>query len=74
MDSRTRVINVLKHKSIDRFPRTLWLLPNVKVFRKEQHDELFRNMDFDIANPDLGFSKSRYEKGIQYMMPEYTEA
>jgi len=73
MDSRTRVINVLKHESIDRFPRTLWLLPNVKVFKKDQYEELLKNIEFDIQNPDLGFSKSRYEKGIAYMMPEYTD-
>lgn len=73
MDSRTRVVNVLKHESIDRFPRTLWLLPNVQIFKKDLHDNLFSTMEFDIANPDLGFKKSRYEKGTPYLMPGYVD-
>ncbi|MFA7673062.1 MAG: uroporphyrinogen decarboxylase family protein [Clostridia bacterium] len=73
MDPRTRVINVLKHNEIDRFPRTLWTLPNINVFKKEQYRDLCSKIEFDIGNPDIGFAQSRYQKGSSYRMPGYTD-
>lgn len=73
MDSRTRVINVLKHEEIDRFPRTIWTLPNVRIFKSELREKLFQTIEFDIKDVNLGFQASRYQLGIPNRIPGYTD-
>lgn len=73
MDSRTRVINVLNHKSVDRFPRALWDLPNVKILKPKEHELMFSTLERDTINPRVGFATSRYQKGLVHRMPRYTD-
>jgi len=73
MTSRERVVNVLNHREVDRFPRHLWTLPNISMFKKEQLADFGTKFDIDISAPDISFGKSQYEKGIPYVIGNYTD-
>jgi len=73
MTSRERVRNVLNHKEVDRFPRHLWSLPNVAMFKKEALADFYARFDIDITGPDMSFGQSKYSKGVACVIGRYTD-
>jgi len=73
MTSRERVIKALNHNEVDRFPRTLWSLPNVSMFKKELLEDFLTKYEMDIGGPDLTFGVSNYSKGIPCIIGSYTD-
>lgn len=63
MNSRERVIKVLKHEEVDRLPRTLWALPGVPVYRKKEYDEVNRKFPGDIGGPVCRYGQGKRCKG-----------
>ena len=60
MTSRERVLSVLKKEEVDRFPRDLWALPYINVFKKEEKEELLRLFPSDLGYAPVICGESRY--------------
>lgn len=73
MTSRERVINVIRHKEIDRFPMHMWALPNVNMFKQDLLNDFNSKFDIDFGYPDLSFGVSRYSKGTACVIGNYTD-
>ena len=73
MTSRERVINVLCHKEIDRFPRHLWALPNVIMFKQDLLNDFNLKFESDIVGMDFSFGKDKYSKGTPCLIGNYTD-
>ena len=59
MNSRERVIKVLKQEEVDVIPRHLWTLPGVNMFRTEELNEFLRKYPNDIATPEYKYGQGR---------------
>ena len=73
MTSRERMIKVLNHEEVDRFPRHFWTLPSVEMFKMDELKEFKANYEMDIANPIVYFGASKYSKGIPCRKGSYTD-
>ena len=73
MTSRERVINVLEHREIDRFPRILWNLPNVSMFHPEKLRDFHRRFPGDFGGADIRWGQSRYTNGIPFAQDGYMD-
>ena len=64
MTSRERVLAALEHRTPDRPPRDLWVLPYVTLFRRAERDALLRRFPADFASPEIspGSDDSDLEK------------
>ena len=74
MDSRTRVIKTLNFEEVDRLPRTLWALPAVPMFMKDELDGLNRAFKFDITSPVYTYGKGKRCAGRPNEAGIYTDA
>lgn len=73
MNSRQRVIRTLNHKEVDRFPRDLWTLPGISMFKKDQLEEMNKLFESDFGSPSLTFGVSRYTKGTPNVVGKYID-
>ncbi len=73
MTGRERIIRVLNHEEIDRYPRTLWHLPNVRMFCGEKLAEFHARFPADIGGASLRWGESRYTKGVSQAYGAYTD-
>jgi uroporphyrinogen decarboxylase len=53
MTSRERVLAALEHRTPDRAPRDLWVLPYVTLFRRAERDALLQRFPTDFASPEI---------------------
>jgi uroporphyrinogen decarboxylase len=53
MTSRERVIAALDHRTPDRPPRDLWVLPYVTLFRRQERDALLDRFPTDFTSPEI---------------------
>ena len=74
MDSRTRVERILNFEEADRLPRTLWTLPAIPMFMKNELDELNSEFEFDIASPIYAYGQGKRCAGHPNMAGVYTDA
>ncbi len=63
MNSRERVIKVLRQEEVDRLPRTLWALPGVLTYRRQEYDEVTGKFPGDIGGPVCSYGKGKRCKG-----------
>lgn len=64
MTSRELVNRTLRFEYIDRLPRTLWTIPYIWMFRKDELDRFYERYPEDIAHASgLKYDKSPYFKG-----------
>jgi len=73
MTSKERVIKTLKHQSVDRAPRDLWVLPGVSMFCQNEVGELMRRFPMDFQGVENPYGKSTREKGIPNRIGQYTD-
>lgn len=73
MTSRERVFKTLNHEEIDRFPRTLWALPGVGLFKADQLADFYKRFETDIMNPKINYGKSRYAQGTPGRKGNYVD-
>lgn len=53
MTSRERVFAALDHRTPDRAPRDLWVLPYVTLFRRQERDALLQRFPSDFTSPEI---------------------
>jgi uroporphyrinogen decarboxylase len=73
MNSRERVIGTLQHTEVDRVPRHLWNLAGVRLFRKEELDDVRTKFPGDLVGPPVTFGKSRYAKGDREKVGQFVD-
>lgn len=74
MNSRQRVIKALNFEEVDRLPRSLWRLPGVEMFRKDELNEVLEKYQEDFSAPVYSYGKGKRCKGNQFTVGEYTDA
>jgi uroporphyrinogen decarboxylase len=74
MKSRERVKKALNFEEVDRLPRTLWALPGVTMFRKQEYDEVLKRFPGDIDCPEVRYGIGQRCKGDPAMVGHYTDA
>ena len=63
MNSRDRVKKVLKQEEDDRLPRTLWALPGVMDYRKQEFNEVIGKFPGDFGGPVCSYGRGKRCKG-----------
>ncbi len=63
MNSRDRVKKVLKQEEVDRLPRTLWALPGVMDYRKQEFNEVIGKFPGDFGGPVCSYGRGKRCKG-----------
>ncbi len=63
MNSRDRVKKVLKQEEVDRLPRTLWALPGVMDYRKQEFNEVIGKFPGDFGGPVCSYGRGIRCKG-----------
>lgn len=63
MNSRERVIKVLKQEEVDRLPRTLWALPGVPMYRWQEYEEVIGKFPGDFGGPVCSYGRGKRCKG-----------
>lgn len=74
MNSRERVVKVLKQEEVDVIPRHLWTLPGVTMFRRGELEEVLRKYPNDIAAPVYKYGQGRRCKGFPSRKGAYVDA
>jgi hypothetical protein len=74
MNSRERVIKTLKFEEVDRFPRNLWALPGISMFRKDELDEVLERFPGDFTGPDNVYGIGKRCTGDPGKVGYYTDA
>lgn len=74
MNSRERVIKTLNFEEVDRLPRTLWTLPGITMFRKQELNEVLEKFEGDIGSPEVRYGIGKRCKGDPTMTSHYTDA
>ena len=74
MTGRELVKKVLRHESVERFPRTLWTIPYMEMFRKDELDLFNARYPGDIIHAGgIQYGKSHYFKGTPNVRGSYTD-
>ena len=73
MNPRERVIKTLNFEEVDRFPRHLWALPGVSMFRSKELDEIRKRYPEDITAPVFQYGKGRRSRGNPAEVGKYTD-
>ncbi|MFC1737338.1 hypothetical protein ACFL1X_14595, partial [Candidatus Hydrogenedentota bacterium] len=63
MTSRERVTKALRHEPTDRVPRDLWQLYGILMLRKDEHDDMRKQFDFDVVRPPGPYGPSERASG-----------
>lgn len=74
MLSRERVIKTLRQEQVDRFPRHLWNLPGVEMFRKQELNDIRLKYPSDIGSPRYRYGQGKRCRGDVYGGRVYTDA
>ena len=70
MTGRERVIKSLEFKSPDRIPRNLWTLPGIKMFKKQDLDDVLAAYPEDILITKGRYGRGERENGTRYRCNE----
>ncbi|NLC68726.1 MAG: methyltransferase [Clostridiaceae bacterium] len=74
MNSRERVLRVLKQEEVDRLPRHLWYLPGVIMFREAELAEVLKKYPNDIEPPVYRYGHGKRCTGNPSRVGMYTDA
>jgi uroporphyrinogen decarboxylase len=74
MTSRDRVIRTLCHRTVDRAPRDLWVVPAIEMLREDEVAEMNFRYPPDVVRPDFHPPRGHKAKGSPYEIGEYTDA
>ncbi len=74
MTSRERVIRTVRFENPDRVPRDLWYLPGVKMFRKNELEEVLKKYPTDFIGPRYRYGASKRARGTPGVVGEYIDA
>jgi uroporphyrinogen decarboxylase len=74
MTSRDRVKKVLRFEEVDKFPRDLWHLPGIGMFRSEELKRVQERFPNDIGRPDFSYGRGKRSRGESAEVGEYTDA
>ena len=74
MNSRERSIRTLKQEEVDRLPRTLWALPGVLTYRKQQFKEINKKFPGDIGGPTFRYGQGKLCNGDPAEVGMYRDA
>lgn len=74
MNSRERVIAVLRQQEVDRLPRNLWALPGILLFRRDEFDKLSSQYPQDFSSPEYRYGTGKRCRGDIGYKGFYTDA
>ncbi len=73
MTARERVIRVLKHEAVDRFPNDLWALPGIRLFHEDKYQQLRASFEWDMTGAPVQYGVSPYAKGTPDRIGSYVD-
>jgi len=73
MTSKELVINALNHKAVERFPRQIWSLPNVSMFKSKELYAFNKQYPSDIEGANIQYGNSPYSKGTPNALGSYID-
>lgn len=74
MTSRERVRRTLKHQSVDRAPRELWIKSDVSQNRKDEVRRLLDRYPMDVQGAKVRYGQGRRAHGTPGAVGSYTDA
>jgi len=74
MNSRERVVKVLRQEEVDVIPRHLWALPGINMFRKGELDEVLGKYPNDITSPVYKYGQGKKCRGNPSRVGVYVDA